>query len=287
MRKLPRTLFYALSPSLRLLARRIWYLPHDLKNLILGRRKDMVPPKGLIYTGTGDFLEQGMHHLHYLTDYAGLQPSHRVLDIGCGIGRSAVALTHYLSPKGSYEGLDIVKQGIRWCQNHISSRYPNFRFRCVSLRNELYRSSPYPASAFIFPFPDQEFDCVFAISLFTHLSPEDAFHYLDEIHRVMKKEGTCLATFFLYDREREHSFHPPFFNFPVDMGTYRLMTKQVRVANVAWDKEYFICRLEQKGIHVVQDVMGYWRGNVNTGQNDFQDILVMKKIDSSPGIMSF
>ena len=42
----------------------------------------------------------------------GLKPEHRVLDIGCGVGRVALPLTRYLT-SGTYDGFDIVKRWIR------------------------------------------------------------------------------------------------------------------------------------------------------------------------------
>lgn len=94
----------------------------------------MEPPKGLIYTGYGDFIEHGKIHLGFLIKYAGLQPNHRVLDVGSGIGRTAVALTSYLDSNGSYEGFDAVKLGVDYCIRKITSKYPNFKFKFVDLK---------------------------------------------------------------------------------------------------------------------------------------------------------
>ena len=37
-----------------------------------------------------------------------LKPYHRILDIGCSVGRLAMPLRNYLNDKGSYVGLDVV-----------------------------------------------------------------------------------------------------------------------------------------------------------------------------------
>ncbi len=77
-----RTLYYRLSPQNRLRLRRLYYLPTD----ILGHRSDpKIPPRGMIFTGAGDFEYEGRRQLGYLEEYAGLQPDMAVLDIGSGI----------------------------------------------------------------------------------------------------------------------------------------------------------------------------------------------------------
>ncbi len=57
----------------------------------------------------------------------GLTPSSTVLDIGCGCGRIAVPMAHYLT-SGVYHGVDIVKPMVDWCASQITSRHPNFHF---------------------------------------------------------------------------------------------------------------------------------------------------------------
>ena len=133
-----RNLYYLFPPVVRRILRRIWYLPVDAVETITGKRDPMIPPRGMIFIGSGDFREMGNTLRDQLVELGGLQPRHRVLDVGCGIGRVAVPLTGYLSREGSYEGFDIVRSGIRWCNRRIGSRYPNFRFIHVDLKNDLY-----------------------------------------------------------------------------------------------------------------------------------------------------
>lgn len=130
-----RELFYKLNPYLRFLARRLYYFPSDLFNSLTRKRNSMEPPKGLIYTGYGDFIKHGELHLKYLCEFANLKPEHHVLDIGSGIGRSAVALTKFINSRGSFEGFDVIKIGVDWCKRKITSRYPNFKFQYIDLKN--------------------------------------------------------------------------------------------------------------------------------------------------------
>src|SRR5438132_12809377 len=119
--------------------------------------------------GMVDVLGIGEQLVNLLVHYGGLRRTDRVLDIGCGIGRVAIPLTHYLDPAASYDGFDIVKRGIEWCRRHITPRHPNFRFHLADLRSSEYRARGADASHFPFPFADDWFDFAFATSLFTHL----------------------------------------------------------------------------------------------------------------------
>src|SRR4029078_11010347 len=87
----------------------------------------------------------------------GLRADSDVLDIGCGIGRAAVALIPVLT-EGRYEGLDIVPQFVRGCSREITPRHPRFRFRLADVRNRQYnRHGGRPAAEYEFPFAQAAF----------------------------------------------------------------------------------------------------------------------------------
>jgi len=124
--------------------------------------------------------------------------------VGCGVGRMAVPLTGYLSPKGSYEGFDIVPAAIAWCVRSITRRFPRFHFQVADLYNKTYNpAGRYRAEDYPFPYADGSFDFVILTSVFTHLLPEDLDHYLDEIGRVCAPGARVFATFFLLNPESE------------------------------------------------------------------------------------
>ena len=120
-----------------------------------------------------------------------------MLDIGCGIGRMAVPLTRYLNEQGSYEGFDIVAEGIDWCTKKITPKYPRFSFHLADVYSQKYNpEGTFSASEYPFPFKDESFDLVFLTSVFTHMLPPDVENYMKEISRVLKRNGSCLITFF-------------------------------------------------------------------------------------------
>jgi ubiquinone/menaquinone biosynthesis C-methylase UbiE len=274
-----RAIYYKLTPDMRLLVRKFYYLPSDIYLRITGKKKNMVPDKGDIYIGSGDFIKQGIHHLDLLKRHTNLKHDSAILDIGCGIGRSAAALTKYLNSHGSYEGFDVVKKGINWCNKNISNNYTNFHFRHVPLKNDLYNKNGNNADEFIFPYNDSLFDVVFLFSVFTHMQQTEIKHYLNEIFRVMKVGGNCLATFFIYnEKDEEYISQYNSFCFPVKREGFRLMDKKVKSANVAFEEKNLQNIISDSGLKIKKVVAGYWKNTGNKNElNDFQDIIVMEK----------
>jgi ubiquinone/menaquinone biosynthesis C-methylase UbiE len=274
-----RSIYYYLSPKSRFLVRKIYYYPVDILDNIKGRKNKYVPNKGDIFIGSGDFLAQGKHHLQILKQYADLKESHTVLDIGCGIGRAAVALTQYLSAEGKYEGFDVVEKGIIWCKKHITNDYPNFNFRYIPLNNDLYHFTDDKAENFVFPYEDNSFDTIFLFSVFTHMQPLEVQNYFNEIQRVLKPDGKCLGTFFLYDDKNVEAISNKQnkINFPYERENFRLMNEKVPSANIAFDEKYIDKMIKIAGLKLENKIYGNWSKRTCDGLFDFQDILVFKK----------
>lgn len=274
-----RKLYYTLPPGLRYLARKVYYLPVDLWEGLTGKRHPYEPPKGDIYIGSGDFIRQGQHQLDLLRRYAGLQPSDAVLDVGSGIGRTAVALTGFLDASGRYEGFDVVQKGVDWCNRKIKKDFPNFNFQYVALNNDLYNNSTNLATGFRFPYPDAQFDKVFLFSVFTHMQVDEIAHYLKEIARVLKPGGQCLATFFLYDDARpDGAVSRTEFNFPVQKQGYRLMDEQVKSANIALAFSTLSSIVDTARLTQTDIIRGYWSDPaLKASDNSFQDIVLLRR----------
>ena len=271
-----RKAFYTLPVNFRYTLRRLIYLPQDM----LRRKHALIPPKGMIFTGSGNYLEIGKQFFDYFKKYGALTPESTILDIGSGIGRMAVPFTEFLSEKGRYEGFDIVKKGVDWCNGNISKKYPNFNFKLIPLKNDLYNlNTEEVASELIFPYENETFDFVFLTSVFTHMMPEDLENYVKEIHRVLKNDKKCFTTFFILDQESENKMlQNGKKNFPYKFGNYSLMDKTVKEANVGFQKEYILNLFSKNGFEVTDFFRGNWSGATPGILHEHQDILIIKKI---------
>lgn len=274
-----RTIYYFFPPSIRFLLRRIYYLPFDIKNRITGKEDKLTPPKGKIFIGSGDFKLQGQRLLNLLINQGELMPHNRVLDVGCGIGRLAVPLTKYLSNEGSYEGFDIVKSGIDWCNSRINKTFPNFKFIHIDLKNDLYNlKTSNEAKNFVFPYNECDFDLVFLFSVFSHMIPADVDNYLKQIHRVLKDGAICIATFFILNDESNILMKEnDGLQFKHDMETYALLDKNVKEANVAYKEKFLFQMIENNNLKIERVNYGYWPGRFKKDCIDFQDTLVLRK----------
>jgi len=240
---------------------------------------ELLPPEDLIYIGGGNFREIGSEFFRYLVDLAGLQPQHRVLDVGCGIGRIAIPLTQYLDRRGSYEGFDIVPLGIDWCRDRITSRFPHFRFQVADLFNRSYNSQGrFEASSYTFPYPDESFDVVFLTSVLTHLLPADLQNYLYEISRVLKLGGRCLLTYFLLNPESAQLLEAgqSQLKFKYDHGTYRSISRHRPENAVCYDETFVLGLQEKYGLELSQPIhYGSWCARSKALSH--QDVLVAAK----------
>ncbi len=103
-----------------------------------------------------EFETHGILQLNFLIDL-GLKPEHKLLDIGCGVGRASRRFVPYLHP-GNYTGTDISKKALRHAvqlseKEGWADRKPTFVLgdgRLSAVKNSA-------------------FDYVFAHSVFTHL----------------------------------------------------------------------------------------------------------------------
>ena len=196
----------------------------------------------------------------------GLAPDHRVLDLGCGVGRFAVGFAAFADAHGTSEGIDAAQQSIETCNTYIASRMPNFRFQVADVHNSAYRpDGDAPAASYRFPFADDTFDFVFSNSLFTHLLRRDAEHYLGEIGRVLRSGGRTLNTFFLLNAEAEHAMatseRPLKFAHGLGDGVARAQRIDQPEAAIAYQEEFIRRAHADAGLRVEGPLRyGYWSG---------------------------
>jgi len=273
------TVLPAIPRSVRWRLRQLYFLPSDIIDRRAGRRDDLMPPKSKIFTGSvDDFKSSGKALVGRLVDFAGLTPDSKVLDIGSGTGRLAVALTSYLTVEGSYVGMDIVASGIAWCREKITPRYPNFTFEVTDIYNKEYNpGGAIPASEYRFPHPDDSFDITVLASVFTHMLPDDFEHYVEEIARLLKPGGRCYASFSLIDMESRRAMEAgrSTLRFKPHIGPAWVVDSKVPELAVGYDEEAVRGMYERHGFSV-QIHYGSWSGRFPTeAQPPFsQDVVV-------------
>jgi SAM-dependent methyltransferase len=257
------------------------YFLADLVSRLSGRADPLTPPARLIARAGGcDFRWVGRDLVRVLADRGGLQPTARVVDIGCGAGRVALPLTEFLTPPGSYEGLDVDHEAIEWCSKNISARYAAFHFTFADVRNEEYNpDGPVDAASFRFPYPDSAFDFAVATSLFTHLLPTDLENYFGEISRVLVPRGTLVATFFLLNEESFalQASGASRLVFAHQAEHCRVLKREAPAAAVAYEEPFVElllrrCGLEPKGL----PSYGAWCGRRQF--DSFQDVVVATRV---------
>ena len=101
----------------------------------------------------------------------------KILDFGCGCARVLGYFFHH-GKKGVFTGTDIDADAIAWNRTN----YP------ALARWDTNDSMP------PLPYPDEAFDVVFAISIFTHMDEKLQFDWLRELHRILAATGVLICS---------------------------------------------------------------------------------------------
>jgi ubiquinone/menaquinone biosynthesis C-methylase UbiE len=252
------------------------------KNKLSG---DIIPTPSqylIDFVGGGDYMQIGEEFLKYIVELGGLKPDDTLLDLGSGFGRMAIPLTRYLSRKGGYVGLDVSKECIDWGTAHITSLFPNFKFKCIDVWNKTYNpEGKVKGSEYKMPFGSDCFDFIFLTSVFTHMIADEMENYLSEISRVLKPTRACLITFFLLNQDStdhiaqgDSTFQ---FNYQIDRcKTERLESPQ---DVVGYEESYLKELMKKYGLDIISTQYGSWCGRKDF--LSFQDIVILRKNDNS------
>jgi ubiquinone/menaquinone biosynthesis C-methylase UbiE len=101
----------------------------------------------------------------------------RILDWGCGPGRIIRHLGKFTGDGCELHGTDYNAKTISWCSQNLQGIQFN--------TNQLEAGLPYP---------DNYFDVIYGISIFTHLSKKMHIEWYNELLRVLKSGGVILLT---------------------------------------------------------------------------------------------
>ncbi|MBN1309371.1 MAG: class I SAM-dependent methyltransferase [Chitinispirillaceae bacterium] len=248
---------------------------------ILNIKDSTVPPVRYDFVGGSDFKATGFEFLRYFIEFGGLRPDHHVLDIGSGIGRMAIPLTNFLK-NGQYDGIEIVPRGVHWCQEHITSKFPHFRFHLADIYNKSYNpKGTCRASEYCFPFEDHSFDFIFLTSVFTHMITEDVVNYITQISRVVKKSGRLLSTWFLINGESQTLIgrHPEALQIRFPLAAHpKIYTVNVRNPEdaIGFDETFVRSAFSNNGLKIVEPIRyGSWCRRDD--YTSYQDIIVCEK----------
>ena len=163
-----------------------------------------IPTRLALRTGSGGetFEKVSNQHFESLQLYFHVVPSTSILDVGCGVGRSAIRFIEMLGREGTYLGTEIDRESVEWCREHITTRHPNFRFEFFDINNESYNpSGRLKTDDYPIPLENCSVDLVILQSVFTHISEEEIAFYMGEFSRVLRPGGIVYSTFFLIDDE--------------------------------------------------------------------------------------
>lgn len=279
--RLVESLLARLPAAARRPARRTLFFPADLIEGLFGGTDPLLPPRGARAVGAGEFRAVGDTFLTLFRDWGGLETSHRVLDVGCGIGRMAVPLTGFLDSRGSYSGFDVVQSDVAWCRQAIARRFPRFRFEHADVANAEYNPRGRVAAAeFSFPNPSSSVDFVIATSVFTHLLPDAASRYLSEIARVLVPAGRCFLTVFLLDEvsRSQIAAHRVSYRFETGIPGAFVQYPDSPESAVAYDGGAFGEMLVSAGLRRLDHRRGFWSGGESPS---YQDVVICSR---QPGV---
>ncbi len=202
-----------------------------------------------------DFHDTGRDQLEFFVEMVGLQPSHRVLDIACGVGRLAIPLATYLDEKGSYDGFDIKEELIEWCQDKISARRSNFEFQLAKVATRWSPNEQVSVDKYRFPYPDKRFDLAYAGSIFTHILPGGARNYLEQAARVLRPGGRLVATWLVYNKrtlELTQTTDSVQRSWKFDHGEFRVKDDDQPEASIAYEEGVIRRMYAEAGLEILE-----------------------------------
>jgi SAM-dependent methyltransferase len=188
------------------------------------------------------FVQSAVEEAERLRDVLRLGPASRLLEVGCGPGRTAIGLLYASIPVGRYDGVDVSGKSIEWCKRFISPSHPEYHFWHVDAKHERYNPDGSEMStAFSLPFDSGVFDIIYLYGLFTNLNENDVRIYTREFRRLLSPGGKVFLTAFVEEGV------PPV---TVNPENYAVPECQGRRYEVRYEKGHLFSILESCGFEV-------------------------------------
>jgi SAM-dependent methyltransferase len=232
--------------------------------------KPALPPLWLRrHTGAVARFESAAQETAGFLDGLGLvEPGHLILDVGCGAGAMVPELARRLGPRGRYVGFDVHAPSIVWCRRHFADD-ARLSFEIAGVASPYGRARGPSATTYRFPVDDGAADLILAKSVFTHLLPDDAAHYLREIRRALRPGRTAVVTAFLFDASAPAiDAVRRAFRWEDRGGLVRWRIRGRPTAAVAYAKTFFEDLLDSAGLRLSWMSPGWFPGSDRlTGQD--------------------
>ncbi len=274
-------------PSIKRIVKTVIYSYTDIYQYVTGTRKPLTPPAmAALLIGGGSFQNIGKAFKHHLIKKTGLNQDSTVLEIGCGYGRVAVALTDLIRVPGRYDGVEIVEKAVKWCQKEITPHYPNFVFHHADVSNPYAkRKNGRSASTYRLPFEDSTYDVVYLTSVFSHMRPSEIRAYLNQISRVMKPHGKCFITYYLINNfvEAQIASKQASQDFRYDFGDFLSTHKRTPEHAIAVSESLIRSFYEEAGLVIDEPILyGSWA--IGEKRFSYQDVIVATKLYRRAGV---
>jgi SAM-dependent methyltransferase len=167
-------------------------------------QRDRTPlPPGPLRTGPATFqqdeafLAAARAHCEQLARHAPLKDA-RMLDFGCGVGRLYYGFSASEEPE-LYVGADIRRDAIDWAQANIGGCNRRFRYVWADVHNARYNAGGGLGVGDWRMQLGGPFDLIYANSVLSHMTQEDARETLGLFHDLLADDGAIFVTAFVDD----------------------------------------------------------------------------------------